>query len=329
MSAIPPPANDDFANATLISTVPFSDTVADAVAAGVQPGEPVPSCRFASTTGTLWYSFTPTVSGSYVFHQTAGFQATLAAYTGSSLTGASEVACQLLNVVFHAAAGTTYHIQATGGFEFGSLPASFTFDVAPQPVANFGFGPFSPSSFDNVQFIDSSSDPAGTGFQTERWEFGDGATAIGCCPIHRYATDGDYTVKLDVTTFDGRTASTSQVVHVRTHDVAITKFTIPAAARAGQTRQISVGVNNNRYPETVDVQLFKGGAGGFQPVGDQAISVPVRPSNRTTAFEFDYTFTSDDAALGKVTFRAIATISGANDALPADNEAIASTRVTH
>jgi len=52
--------------------------------------------------------------------------------------------------------------------------------------------------------------------------------------------------------------------------------------------------------------------------------VPVRPSNRTTDFNFSYTFTSEDAAIGKVTFRAVASIIEARDALSADNEAISS-----
>jgi len=51
--------------------------------------------------------------------------------------------------------------------------------------------------------------------------------------------------------------------------------------------------------------------------------VPVRSANRTTDFNFSYTFTSADAQVGKVTFKAVANIFGARDALPADNEAIA------
>ena len=38
---------------------------------------------------------------------------------------------------------------------------------------------------------------------------------------------------------------------------------------------------------------------------------------------FSYTFTSAEAQIGKVTFRAVANLSGARDALPADNEAVA------
>lgn len=129
-------------------------------------------------------------------------------------------------------------------------------------------------------------------------------------------------MQLTVTTWDGCTASIGGLVRVRTHDVAITKFSVPKSARAGQTRQISVGVNNRRYPENVEVVLYKSVPGGYEWVGTLTQSVPVRPANRTTDFAFSYTFTSADARLGKVTFKAVANLVNARDALPADNEAI-------
>jgi hypothetical protein len=64
--------------------------------------------------------------------------------------------------------------------------------------------------------------------------------------------------------------------------------------------------------------------GGFEPVGTLTLFVPVRETGRAVSFSFSYTFTPDDASIGKVTFKAVATIVGARDALPADNEAIAS-----
>ncbi|HEV2669799.1 MAG TPA: hypothetical protein VGU74_01805, partial [Gemmatimonadales bacterium] len=130
------------------------------------------------------------------------------------------------------------------------------------------------------------------------------------------------TIQLTVTTPDGRSASTSEPILVQTRDVAITRFSAPNAASAGQTRQLSVGLNSRRYAETVQVQLLKSGPGGDQLVGFLTQSVPVRQSNRTTDFNFSYTFTAADAQLGKVTFRAVAVL-GARDALPADNEAVA------
>jgi hypothetical protein len=44
--------------------------------------------------------------------------------------------------------------------------------------------------------------------------------------------------------------------------------------------------------------------------------------DRVSTVLFSYTFTPDDAIIGKVTFRAVAVILGGRDALPADNVAI-------
>ena len=72
------------------------------------------------------------------------------------------------------------------------------------------------------------------------------------------------------------------------------------------------------------------GRGQFQQFGSLTQSVPINPRNGTTDFAFSYTFTADDAQIGKVTFKAVTVISGARDALPADNEAIAPpTKVSH
>jgi PKD repeat protein len=195
--------------------------------------------------------------------------------------------------------------------------------LTPPPVADFYPSPGDPSTFDTVNFNNWSQDPAcyycG---MSAYWDFGDGTTSTDWSPYHRYAAEGDYTVSLTVTTQDGRTASTTRTLQVRTHDVAITKFTVPQSAKAGQTRSVSVYVNNTRYPEQVEVQLFKSTPAGWQWVGTLQQEVPVRPSNRTTIFEFSYTFTAEDAQLGRINFRAVATIVNARDALPTNNEAI-------
>ncbi len=74
----------------------------------------------------------------------------------------------------------------------------------------------------------------------------------------------------------------------------------------------------------MQVDLFKSVAGGFeQIVGSRTLAVPAAHGGRTTDFGITYTFTADDAATGKVTFRAVATIVGVRDVLPADNQAIA------
>ena len=330
IQAILPPSNDDFNNATLIGAVPFSDPL-DLSAATIESGEPIPSCGipYPPVSKTAWYTFTPTETRS-IFASTsnAAFSAAVAVYTGSSLATLTEVSCLIPGVAFTAQAGTTYHILVGGLFGQGGL-LEFRLEVTPPPVAGFGLDPFDPSAFDVVRFFDFSYDPAGLGIQSQQWQFGDGATGTGCCPTHQYAADGDYSVHLTVTTFDGRTGSTTQTVSVRTHDVAITKLSAPTSGRAGQTGTIVVGIKNKRYPETVFVQLLKSVPGGFQFVGVLTQAVPVTSGNSTTGFNFSYTFTAADASIGKVTFKAIAIVVDARDALFADNEAIApATKVT-
>ncbi len=270
----------------------------------------------------MWYSFTPATTQSVTL-RTDQYGAGVGVYTGTSLTNVSQVACNYAGqpALLQALAGTTYYIQVGAWCCDGFGPVTFHLEVAPNPVASFYFYPQDPSVFDAVQFQDNSYDPAGGVVSSWTWAFGDGATATGCCPTHQYARDGDYTVVLTATTSDGRSASTSQVVQVRTHDVAVVQIAVPNSAHVGQTVAVTVYVRNNRYPETVQVDLFKSVPGGFTQVGSLTQSVPVRPpGGKSTRFAFSYTVSQSDKSVGKVTFRATATLIGHRDALPADNE---------
>jgi PKD repeat protein len=322
------PANDDFGDAASIGSLPYDASV-DTTAATLEAGEPSPSC-VGGLAGSAWYAFTPAASGSVSASINSSFSTGMAAYTGNSVSGLTQVGCHAFGGVMtiHVDAGTTYYFQVGGMFgQRGSL--SFHLDVTPPPQANFFQSVSDPSSYDNIQFFDQSSDPGEMPIQSQAWSFGDGGTATGCCPLHRYTADGDYTVELTVTTTDGRTGSIRRVIRVRTHDVGIAKIAAPQNGSVGQTRQIQVNVFDLRYPETVQVQLLKSVPGGFEVVGTLTQSISPRGKNQTTPYTFNYTFTADDASVGKVTFKAVATIVGARDALPADNEAIAApTRVS-
>ncbi len=324
-----PPANDNFENASVISALPFQDSQ-DTTAATSELGEPTPSCVYSNPVGaTIWYSFTPAESISISTYVANPMFATfVAAYARNGGAGLMEIGCQNYYgmLTFRAEAGVTYYFQAGGMYSEKGL-LSFRLEPAPLPTAYFYFNPIDPSVFDAVQFSDASYDPAGVGIASRSWDFGDGTAAEGSYTTHKYAQDGDYTVGLTVSTSDGRTRSTSQVVHVQTHDIAITRFVTPNAASSGQTRAITVGINSKRYPEYVTVQIQKGVPGGgyqvYEVIGTLTQSVPVRSSNRTIDFNFSYTFTLNDAAVGKVVFKAVASIGGVRDALSADNEATA------
>jgi len=195
-------------------------------------------------------------------------------------------------------------------------------DVTTWPVDGFWNDPYDPSIFDQISFGLYGETPLTWACQ---WYFGDGTTYDQCYVnrVKRYAQDGDYLVTVQVTNDLDEVSTTSRVLSVRTHDVAITKVSVPQSAHAGQTRQIVVSVSNTHFAEMMFVDLWKSAPGGFEGVGTLKQLVPVRAGNRTTAFYFSYTFTSEDARVGKVTFKAIATLLDARDALPADNEVVA------
>lgn len=318
VTQILPPGNDKFADATTIGALPFVDTQ-DLSAATAESGEPSSGCFNSSN--TVWYSFTPGATQSLTT-SIDQYGAGVAVYTGGSLSSLSPVGCTAFYsqpLTFRAQAGTTYWFQVGAWCCEGFGPVTFRLYVTPSPVAQFYYYPGEPSRYDTIQFYDASYDPAGAGLSSWAWDFGDGATSTQENPTHRYAADGDYTVRLTVTTTDGRTAATSQVVHVRTHDVSIIRLAVPKSAHVAETIAVNVYVQNTHYPETVQVSLYKSIPGGFNQVGSLTQSVPVKTGGRSTRFAFTYTVTSDDKAVGKITFRADALLLDHQDALPADN----------
>jgi len=108
---------------------------------------------------------------------------------------------------------------------------------------------------------------------------------------------------------------------VRTHDVTILSLVAPAKGQVSKQGVITVGIGNTRYPDMVQVDLYKVTQQGDQLVGTSTQSVAVMKLKKAVPFSFNYVFTSGDLALGKVPFKAVATIQGARDALGSDNVA--------
>jgi hypothetical protein len=317
------PANDDFAAATTVTSLPFSDRI-DLAAATLEPGEPdAASCTaFPPLISSAWYAFSPAVEGQLQVSREANFESVGAVYTGSSLANLTEIACSFGSIAVHP--GTTYYIQIAAQ-SLGKGVVDVTLRQPPPPQAGFGFFPDEPNSVEPVEFFDQTFD-SGNSDWNDAWTFGDGSTSDLFNPKHLYAADGDYVVGLDVTTFDGRTGSTQQTISVRTHDVAIVGVSAPKSARSGQTKPIAVSVIDRRYPETVEVRLYRVDGGGQTLIGDTFLDLTV--GTRATTTSFPYTFTPDDATSGQVTFLATIDIFGHTDALPADNSREAVTTVT-
>jgi hypothetical protein len=190
----------------------------------------------------------------------------------------------------------------------------------------FTYAPLEPSIYDTVTFADTTLPPPSEPFAAYEWAFGDGGTGSGPAATHKYAGDGTYSVTHKVTTGLTQTSpihggSTATSVHVRTDDVSVAQVSAPVGAREGQTLPVVVSVSNQRYAETVEVELQSSALGSFSPVGILKQLVPVQAAGAApTRFEFQYTFSSLDKELGQVIFKAIATIIGPRDARPVDNE---------
>jgi PKD repeat protein len=113
------------------------------------------------------------------------------------------------------------------GLYGGAGTGTLSLDIAAPPQASFYFDPFDPSTSDTIQFYDNSYDLAGVGIETWEWDFGDGTPhSTDQFPTHMYAADGDYPVTLTVMTFDGRSASVTQIVQVRTPDTVVVEIDI-------------------------------------------------------------------------------------------------------
>lgn len=207
----------------------------------------------------------------------------------------------------------------------GSTSVAVQVMPPPPPTVYLYVYPGDPSAHDTIQFNQWVWDEVGAGVASYRWDFGDGSTSVDPYPTHKFASDGAYTVSLEIVTTDGREASASISLVVATHDVAITKVTAARSASTGQTKPITADLTSRRYTESVTVQLYRGTPSGFAVVGEKQVTVKAGKSVRVT---FNYRFGADDAAIGHVTFRLVASLAGYRDALPADNEALTSpTRV--
>src|SRR5206468_10555714 len=90
-----PPANDNFANATIVSSLPYNPLTQSVLESTVETagGEPMPSCS-VPVQSTVWYAFTPNQTGVVKINTVGSTYDTVAAvFTGNSLNTLPELAC--------------------------------------------------------------------------------------------------------------------------------------------------------------------------------------------------------------------------------------------
>ena len=140
--------NDNFADATVITTTPYSNTV-DTSSATTETTDPTPACGNGSRGKSVWYRFTPPTSGT-VTADTFGsnYDTILSVWTGSPGAFSAEAcnddagATLQSQVSFTATAGTAYFFMISAYWDDGG---TLVFNlVAGNPVPSLTF--LSPSS---------------------------------------------------------------------------------------------------------------------------------------------------------------------------------------
>ena len=123
------PANNCFANPIVVGATPFTNTQSNA-GATMEAGEPSNPCNPVGA--TVWYQWTPSVTGTVVMTTLgSNYDTMLAVYTGSTVGGLTQIACNDDNpsawptsiITFTCQAGVTYRIQL-GGWQPSSGPPS-------------------------------------------------------------------------------------------------------------------------------------------------------------------------------------------------------------
>lgn len=119
------PTNDDFSGATVIGSLPYTESISVRDALVMDSTDPVNSCN-GDDTRSVWYSFTP-ANSKYVDVNTfnSNYDTTLAAYTGTR-GNLSQLSCnddanwtQQSQLILSLSAGTTYYFMV-GQHWFGA-----------------------------------------------------------------------------------------------------------------------------------------------------------------------------------------------------------------
>jgi hypothetical protein len=214
LTVVPPPANDDFAQAATIGQLPYAAPL-DLSGATAQPAEPTPNCG-GPPIGTAWYAFTPSVSGTFAggigSPNPFGFAVEYAVYTGSSLATLRQVACNLGNPLqFDADKGTTYYIQVANFSGQGS-PVTLSLaqlrlrDTTPPTITT-------PS---NAAVDATSPDGALVSYSVTVTDDVDQNPSWSCTPASGSSfPTGDTTVSCTASDATGNQATATFAVHVR------------------------------------------------------------------------------------------------------------------
>lgn len=160
------------------------------------------------------------------------------------------------------------------GLQATATTSAYISQANGEPTANFKYSPLNPTTEDEIQFEDTSSDEDGEIVDWE-WDFDDGTTSESKNPEHQFEEDGNYYVTLTVWDNDGASDSLTRLIRVGEPSVELSQRTIFSRIRfyeyanAGDTLELSVELfNDGTYDmEDVIVTAFIGDLGVWRTAG--------------------------------------------------------------
>ncbi|MFC1801563.1 PKD domain-containing protein [Nanoarchaeota archaeon] len=131
-------------------------------------------------------------------------------------------------------------------------------DYNDAPTANFKYSPLNPTTNDEIEFEDISSDEDGNVVDWE-WDFGDGKTSTSRNPEHQYEEEGEYHVTLTVWDNDGASDYLSRIMRVGEYEPEKSQRTIFSRIRydeyttSGDVFELTVELLNDGTYDMEDV----------------------------------------------------------------------------
>lgn len=338
MERVTAPANDNFADAQPVASLPFTGTQPDLAAASIETDEPYKDgCHASPFAGSVWYSYKPAQTQfvlTEVYSGNSNSGPSLSVHEGTSLAGLRQLSCATVGPsrgrVVELTAGRTYYLQYTDNPFYWGVQAVPKLLEAPELRATILGALGDRTTYDPVPLSVSVSYDYETPV-TSDWDFGDGTSVLATRQReqpHHYTADGTYTVTVRSKSADGRSVTATATVVVSTHNVEITKLVVPATAQVGETKPVSLAVKSHHGAERPMITLYKVHPNGaWSLVGERRVDLRAQPT-QPTFVQFHYTFAQDDLNQGTTKFLVLAELPGLTDARPDNNRKTALTVVT-
>lgn len=218
--------------------------------------------------------------------------------TGFAWTFGDGTSSTLPNPLHEYSAPGTYNVGLTLTASNGCSNSSVT-PVIVYPKPNANFTATNQCVYDAVPFSSATSNVAAPStIASYLWNFGDGQTSTAANPTNLYATDGNYTVTLIVTT-ESQCIDTV-VIPVTVHPVPVANFNVTNKCLY-DALPFSSALSSINAPGTIATYAWDFGDGGT--------SAAANPSHQYAAdgtFAVNLTLTSNNGCVNDVTLNAIA-----------------------